>query len=256
MSDRRRFKWKSGRLSWSPLQGFWQLPESLDAADPQIQNLPLVTASAGGGVTADVAWTEADDTAAISGALTLTASLGWTEADDTYSLAGGLTVTTGVAWVEADDAYALVVALTATVALAWTESDDSWAITGDIASDVVEAAVSWTEEDDTWALAGSIIEEVSRNTVGGPPRVYVDEEWGAYLPKPDPYVVVEVVPTASGVSMVEKAAPEPRFMAKRATKFQHEPEFTDEDLAEARELIERARVASRNRRARVLLLLS
>ena len=86
--------------------------------------------------------------------------------------------------------------------------------------------------------------------------MYVDEEWGAYLPKPDPYVVVEVVPTASGVSMVEKAAPEPRFMAKRATKFQHEPEFTDEDLAEARELIERARVASRNRRARALLLLS
>ena len=184
------------------------------------------------------------------------AAIAWTEADDAYAIAGDLTVTTAIAWVEADDVFALEGTLTATVALAWTESDDSWAITGDIASDVVEAAVSWTEEDDTWALAGSIIEEVSRNTVGGPPRVYVDEEWGAYLPKPDPYVVVEVVAKDGVPTMVEKVAPEPRFMAKRATKFQHEPEFTDEDLAEARELIERARVASRNRRARALLLLS
>lgn len=112
-----------------------------------------------GGVTASLAWTEADDTFAIAGTLSINAAVGWTEADDAYSLAGTLTVTTALAWIEADDAYALAGTLTATVALAWTESDDSWAITGDIASDVVEAAVSWTEEDDTWSLSGQVVSE-------------------------------------------------------------------------------------------------
>jgi hypothetical protein len=52
--DQRRFKWKSGRLSGAPLQGFWQPPSTLDAADPQIPWLPLLSPSGGAGTTVSV----------------------------------------------------------------------------------------------------------------------------------------------------------------------------------------------------------
>lgn len=60
MSDRRRFRWDSGRLGRGPIQDFWQV--SLTVQDPSIPNLPLETPTSGGAysLTAD------------AGALTLT----------------------------------------------------------------------------------------------------------------------------------------------------------------------------------------
>lgn len=129
MSDQRRFNWKSGRVTTSPLLGFWQLPKALDDADPQIPNYPVSTA-AGESVTAEIAWTEESDS---------------------WSIAAALTVTTGIAWVEADDAFALAGTISVTVALSWTESDDAWVITGDITNPVY-AEIAWTEEDDAFVI--------------------------------------------------------------------------------------------------------
>lgn len=46
MSDRRTYRWGSGRLIRTALRDFWQAPKSLDAADPEIPNLPIVTPAA------------------------------------------------------------------------------------------------------------------------------------------------------------------------------------------------------------------
>ncbi len=47
MSDRRRFKWKSGRLANTPISEFLHLPVTLDASDPSIPNLPLLDQTSG-----------------------------------------------------------------------------------------------------------------------------------------------------------------------------------------------------------------
>lgn len=46
MSDQRTHRWGSGRLIRTSLRDFWQAPKSLDAADPEIPNLPLETPAA------------------------------------------------------------------------------------------------------------------------------------------------------------------------------------------------------------------
>ena len=45
MSDQRRFGWRSGGLTRSPISGFWAI--TLDTKDPQIPNLPILEPSAG-----------------------------------------------------------------------------------------------------------------------------------------------------------------------------------------------------------------
>ena len=45
MSGLRSLKLRSGQLIWTPLIGFWQAPKTLDAADPQIPNLPLLSSA-------------------------------------------------------------------------------------------------------------------------------------------------------------------------------------------------------------------
>lgn len=67
--------------------------------------------------TGTIAWTEADDTVAITGTVSTPASaaIAWTESDDVISITG--TVTTP-----------------ATAAIAWTETDDVVAVTGSVAA--------------------------------------------------------------------------------------------------------------------------
>jgi hypothetical protein len=46
VSDQRRFGWRSGGLTGSPISGFWAI--TLDTKDPQIPNLPLETPATSG----------------------------------------------------------------------------------------------------------------------------------------------------------------------------------------------------------------
>ena len=60
------------------------------------------------------------------------AALSWTEANDTASITGAQSQAVSLAWTESDDVAALVVsvAVPVTASLAWTEDNDGCAITG------------------------------------------------------------------------------------------------------------------------------
>lgn len=130
----------------------WSVPTDANPADVRLRD----PGSFSTGVTAAIAWTEADDAFSIAGTLTINAAAAWTEADDAYALSANLGVAAALAWVEADDAFALAGTLRVTTALSWTESDDAWAITGEIASPAIEASIAWTEESDSWSVVGVI----------------------------------------------------------------------------------------------------
>lgn len=150
-------------------------------------------ASGGGGVTGTVAWTEANDTAAITGALevsgapswteandtaTVAGSVGvsgaasWTEANDTAALAGAVGVSGSVAWTEANDSASIAGALAVSGSASWTEADDAAAITGTVGSGV-SGSLSWTESDDTASLTGVVTQPVS----GTIDWIEADDSW-------------------------------------------------------------------------------
>lgn len=57
-----------------------------------------------------------------------TATIAWTEADDTAAIAVDSSSTAAISWTEADDAAAIAIASASASSLAWTEQDDSAAI--------------------------------------------------------------------------------------------------------------------------------
>lgn len=100
-------------------------------------------------------WTEANDTTTITGSLTVSSSASWTEASDTASIAGAATVSGAIAWTEANDSAAITGALTASGSVSWTEANDAAALTGTV-GDTVAASLAWTEADDTASLTGAL----------------------------------------------------------------------------------------------------
>jgi hypothetical protein len=64
-------------------------------------------------------------------------TIAWTEANDTVSVAGALTVSGSAAWTEADDTFAIVGSLPLSAAIAWTEPDDAISIQGSLATVIV-----------------------------------------------------------------------------------------------------------------------
>lgn len=82
------------------------------------------------GVTAALAWTEANDSASIAGSVTVSGSLAWTEAGDAFSISGTATVSSSVSWAEADDSFAISGSASASSDLSWTEDDDSASLAG------------------------------------------------------------------------------------------------------------------------------
>jgi len=110
MSNLRSFRWKSGSISITSLQGFWQLPESLDGADPQIPNLPISTPAAE----------------------SVTAALAWTEDEDNFVLQGAVAVVLEAAWQESNDAWEVSGTSSVTAEIDWTEEGDTWEVNGSI----------------------------------------------------------------------------------------------------------------------------
>jgi len=98
-------------------------------------------------------WTEANDTATIAGSLRVPGTSSWTEANDTAALVGAASVVGSVGWTEANDSAAIAGALTVSGSASWTESSDTAALSGTVGN-VVAGSVSWTEANDTGSLAG------------------------------------------------------------------------------------------------------
>lgn len=110
----------------------------------------------GGGTTptATLAWTEADDTTAITGTLTVSGTLAWTEADDTTAITATVGSVSGtLAWTEANDVASIAATLTVSGAASWTEANDTAALTGSVFN---AASLAWTEADDTLSITGTV----------------------------------------------------------------------------------------------------
>jgi hypothetical protein len=110
-------------------------------------------AAGGGGVSGTAAWTEANDTAALTGTARVSGTSSWTEANDAAAVTGSVRVSGTAAWTEANDAAALTGSATVSGTAAWTEANDAAAIAG---SATVGGSASWTEASDTAALTGTV----------------------------------------------------------------------------------------------------
>lgn len=60
----------------------------------------------------------------------VTATLAWTEANDTWAIVASAPIVASLAWTEADDAFAISGASSALADLSWTEDDDSASLAG------------------------------------------------------------------------------------------------------------------------------
>ena len=106
MSDQRRHRWRSGRLTWSPIRGFWQLPLTLDEADPEIPNLPLLAPAVAGDVDISGAILEGSDAVAGTVAVVVSISGAVTEGSDVVAGAVAVVVTVSGAVLEGSDVVA------------------------------------------------------------------------------------------------------------------------------------------------------
>lgn len=116
----------------------------------------------GGTVSGSVAWTEANDTASLSGSVIASGTVAWTEANDTCAIAGSFigVVSGSVSWTEANDTASLSGSVIAAGTVAWTEADDVTSISGTFGNGVF-ASLGWTEDNDTAAIAGSVVNPVT-----------------------------------------------------------------------------------------------
>lgn len=164
--------YKSGYLSSTYLNQFWQVGSLQGTVDPVIPNLPIdalevvtlaVTESpdvvaiavdaAGGAVTASFAVTETSDTVAITGTNRTTASLAVTETSDTVAITGSNRTTFTLAATETSDTVAITGSNRTTASLAVTETADTVSISG---TNRTTASLAATETADTVAIDVSL----------------------------------------------------------------------------------------------------
>lgn len=105
------------------------------------------------GVTGTVAWSEANDTAALTGTATASGAPSWTEANDSASVTGSVQVAGTASWTEASDTATLSGSASVSGAPSWTEANDSAALTGAVS---FGGSVAWTEANDTATLSGTV----------------------------------------------------------------------------------------------------
>jgi len=150
MSDQRRHRWRSGGLTWSPIRGFWQLPLTLDEADPEIPSLPLLAPAVAGDVDISGAILEGSDVAAGTLAVVVSISGAITEGSDVVAGAVAVVVTVSGATLEGSDIVVGAVSVAVSVSGAIQEGSDAVAGTVeveaadevDISGDVLEGADS------------------------------------------------------------------------------------------------------------------
>ena len=133
-------------------------PPDVRLRDP---TTPVITSAV-----ASLAWTEADDGAAITVNLSQSLALAWTEANDGAAANVTLTATGSIAWTEADDAAAIVASVFNGVSLAWTEDTDTASITVSVAVTNADASLAWTEDNDGCAIVAFSDSTPQRGGVG------------------------------------------------------------------------------------------
>lgn len=112
--------------------------------------------AAAAGITGDAAWTEAQDTWAISGQTGVFGSAAWTEGQDSWAISASVRVDGSAAWTEAQDAWAISATVSGggvTGDAAWVEIQDSWSIAGQTG---IFAAAAWTETQDAWNIVATL----------------------------------------------------------------------------------------------------
>ena len=81
-------------------------------------------------VTSTIAFTEADDTAALVATLTIPSTIAFTEANDTAALTGSESIPSTITYTEAADSAALAASQSIPSTLTFTEDPDTAALTG------------------------------------------------------------------------------------------------------------------------------
>lgn len=105
------------------------------------------------GIDGTAAWTEDEDTVALTGVMTYAGTASWIDEDDTIAAAGlAIAPISGtMAWVEVDDVVVSAGAMTYVGVAVWTEVDDTITAAGAM---TYAGVVAWTETDDVVAIAG------------------------------------------------------------------------------------------------------
>ena len=80
------------------------------------------------GTTITAAWTEADDTVAVTESSSNAANLAWTEGNDTAAISETSSASASISWAEADDIAAAAITAASQSSLAWLEESDTIAI--------------------------------------------------------------------------------------------------------------------------------
>lgn len=97
-------------------------PWALWPDEPQLVFAPVT------GTTITAAWTEADDTVAVTESSSNAANLAWTEGNDTAAISETSSASASISWAEADDIAAAAITAASQSSLAWLEESDTIAI--------------------------------------------------------------------------------------------------------------------------------
>lgn len=111
MSDRRRFRWDSGRLGRGPIQDFWQI--SVTVQDPEVPNLPLETPATGGPTIIEADGASAGSSSVTGVGAAVFAGVGASEGVSTPAAVGAAIFATVGASTGSSDAQAITAAIVA-----------------------------------------------------------------------------------------------------------------------------------------------
>jgi len=109
-------------LSEAEAREFAINPWALWPDEPQLVFAPVT------GTTITAAWTEADDTVAVTESSSNAANLAWTEGNDTAAISETSSASASISWAEADDIAAAAITAASQSSLAWLEESDTIAI--------------------------------------------------------------------------------------------------------------------------------
>lgn len=157
--------------------GLWQ-GEATDAEAASMADDLRGYLSAGGGVAGVASWTEANDTAAGSGSLSVSGSSATTEANDTAAGTGtvGDVVAGNVAFTEADDTAAAAGALAVSGSSSTTEASDTASASGTVTSTYPTITISEIKNNTGTLRASETFTAFIHNLVTGALVVKLDSQ--------------------------------------------------------------------------------
>ena len=116
------YHWEGRTFSAAEKKALRANPWQLWPDEPQLVFAPVT------GTTITAAWTEADDTVAVTESSSNAANLAWTEGNDTAAISETSSASASISWAEADDIAAAAITAASQSSLAWLEESDTIAI--------------------------------------------------------------------------------------------------------------------------------